>query len=670
METGKRLANKVLLIGWDAADWQMIHPLIAEGKMPALKRLIDNGVSGNLATIRPILSPMLWTSIATGKRPDKHGIHGFLEPLPDGTNVRPVTSGSRTCKTIWNILNQSGMRSNVIGWYATYPAEPINGAMVANSFPYASRDDTGKLVLPKNAVHPPELFEEIAELHVRGREISPHDVRPLIPQVDEIDVAKDDKPLQLAILLAAAASTQAAATHLMAVNDWDFTAVYFPAVDHFGHHFIDFHPPKQSHVSDRDFELYKHVMNGCYMFHDMLLNAMLQQVDDDTTVIIVSDHGFYTGEHRPPPQFADKDPEIMHRHLGIACLHGPGIKQDEKLYGATLLDVTPTILSLFGLPVGLDMDGRPWQEILDRPSKINSVLSWEWIDGDAGLLPHEQVPTDIQGSEEAIQQLVDLGYIEPLSKDVQESVQKCRKDLKINLVKSLMDSVRFKNAIPILEEITEQNETNLRLKIMLAECFQRDKQTEKAQAIIGKLDESVKQTSDVLVLMADIAFSQNKLDKALEHIIKAQQHNPQSPRIACTLGKAYLKIGKINEAKEAFTKSLEIEPDYAFAHCGLSSVNLVKENYEKAADHALEAITIIPHFPEAHFNLGLGLLKMEKNAEAIIAFESCEKMAFKLNKTYFFLAKLHKKTDPPKAQHYLNLIEQLKAKSEYYFADE
>ena len=69
--------KKVLLIGWDAADWKVIHPLMDQGWMPSLKSLVENGVSGKMATLDPPLSPMLWTSIATGKRPFKHGIHGF-----------------------------------------------------------------------------------------------------------------------------------------------------------------------------------------------------------------------------------------------------------------------------------------------------------------------------------------------------------------------------------------------------------------------------------------------------------------------------------------------------------------------------------------------------------------------------------------------------------------
>ena len=76
--------RKVLLVGWDAADWKVMTPLMEQGRMPNLAGLIERGVMGNLATLQPVLSPMLWTSIATGKRPFKHGILGFTEPTPDG----------------------------------------------------------------------------------------------------------------------------------------------------------------------------------------------------------------------------------------------------------------------------------------------------------------------------------------------------------------------------------------------------------------------------------------------------------------------------------------------------------------------------------------------------------------------------------------------------------
>ena len=119
-----RIAEKVLLIGWDAADWQVINPLLDAGQMPFLEMIVNQGVIGNLATLEPALSPMLWTSIATGKRADQHGVLGFIEPDPTGKGVRPVTSISRNSKALWNILTQRGLRSNVVGWWPSHPAEP------------------------------------------------------------------------------------------------------------------------------------------------------------------------------------------------------------------------------------------------------------------------------------------------------------------------------------------------------------------------------------------------------------------------------------------------------------------------------------------------------------------------------------------------------------------
>ena len=129
----QRLAKKVLLLGWDAADWKIIKPLLEAGLMPNLERLVSAGVMGKLLSLQPMLSPMLWNSISTGKRADKHGVLGFIEPDPLG-GIRPVTSTSRRCKALWNILTQSGFRTHVLGWFASHPAEPINGVCVTNQF--------------------------------------------------------------------------------------------------------------------------------------------------------------------------------------------------------------------------------------------------------------------------------------------------------------------------------------------------------------------------------------------------------------------------------------------------------------------------------------------------------------------------------------------------------
>ena len=166
-------SRKVLLVGWDAADWKVIRPLMDAGKMPNVQRLVENGASGQISTLHPPLSPMLWTSIATGKRPYKHGIHGFTEPTADGRDVQPVTNLARKSKALWNILHQNALRSIVVGWWPSHPAEPINGVMVSDHFHRAQGPlEEGWSLLP-NAVQPQELAATLAGLRMHPDLLTP-----------------------------------------------------------------------------------------------------------------------------------------------------------------------------------------------------------------------------------------------------------------------------------------------------------------------------------------------------------------------------------------------------------------------------------------------------------------------------------------------------------------
>src|SRR5580700_5039572 len=182
--------RKVLLVGWDAADWKVIHPLMDAGKMPNVQWLVKNGATGQIATLHPHLSPMLWTSISTGKRPFKHGIP---EPAPDGSGVRPVTNLSRTSKALWNILSQNDLRSVVIGWWPSHPAEPINGVMVSDHYHRAGGPLQEGWALPANTVHPGELAETLASLRMHPDLLLPQMVEQFIPLAKEIDQDRDQR---------------------------------------------------------------------------------------------------------------------------------------------------------------------------------------------------------------------------------------------------------------------------------------------------------------------------------------------------------------------------------------------------------------------------------------------------------------------------------------------
>jgi predicted AlkP superfamily phosphohydrolase/phosphomutase len=317
-------ARKVMLVGWDAADWKMIHPLMDWGLMPATKRLVEGGVMASLTTLSPVLSPMLWTSIATGKRPYKHGILGFSEPTPDGTAVQPVSGLSRKTKAVWNILNQIGKRSIVVGWWPSHPAEPINGVMVSNRYHQAPRSPQAAWPMAKGTVHPPELAKDLAALRFHPREVTEEHIRPFIPHAERIDQDRDRRLDMCLRTIAECTTVHACATHLLANEAWDFAAIYYDAIDHFGHGFMKYHPPRQPFVSEDDFEIYKNVVAAGYVYHDLMLMRLLELAGPETTVILISDHGFHPDHLRPHGIPAEPaGPAVEHRDLGIFAMAGP-----------------------------------------------------------------------------------------------------------------------------------------------------------------------------------------------------------------------------------------------------------------------------------------------------------------------------------------------------------
>jgi predicted AlkP superfamily phosphohydrolase/phosphomutase/tetratricopeptide (TPR) repeat protein len=478
---------RVLLIGWDAADWKVIRPLLEAGEMPNLARLIAAGIHGNLATIHPPLSPMLWTSIATGKRPYKHGIHGFSEPLPDGSGVRPITILARKTKAVWNILNQTGHRSIVVGWWPSHPAEPINGVMMSNRLEQVpGKPDTMPRLLA-GAIHPSSLASSLAELRVNVTELTGEFLRFFVPEYDKVDQKKDKRLHSLAAVIAETMSVHGAATELLATQPWDFAAIYYSGIDHFGHGFMRYHPPQLPWVSDEDFAIYQHVIANAYRYHDAMLGALLDYADENTTVLLLSDHGFHPDHLRPVYIPAEPTgPAVEHRHFGIVCMKGPSLRVNEQLFGASLLDICPTILTLFGLAPGKDMDGKVLLTAFKDPPPVEPIESWDKVPGDAGAHPPE-TQLDPVASAEAFKQLVDLGYVAPPGPNEKENIDECVRELKYNLARAYRDGNCCGEAAALAEELCNRWPKEHRFGILLVECLAPLRQLDRRRAVIEEL---------------------------------------------------------------------------------------------------------------------------------------------------------------------------------------
>jgi tetratricopeptide (TPR) repeat protein len=649
---------KILLIGWDAADWKLIHPLMDSGLMPTLNAFVDSGVIGNLATLQPMISPMLWNSIATGMRPEKHGILGFIEPNIETGRVRPVSSLSRKVKAVWNILTQEGLRTHVIGWFAGHPAEPVNGVSVSDLYPLVQAPHGEPWPLPPGTVHPERLRETMAGLRMHGGDIKPAAILPFIPEAARIDQTVDKRLAMFAKVLAETCSIHNAATWTLEHEPWDFAAVYYTGIDHFCHGFMNFHPPQLPGIADDLFALYKGVVDGAYRFHDMMLARLLQMVPADTTVILVSDHGFRSG-HLRPAEIPDEPagPTVQHREFGVIAMRGPSIKRDERIYGATILDIAPTILSIYGLPVGEDMDGRVLVDAFPEPPHIARIPSWEQVPGPSGMHP-AGLRVDSESSRALIEQFAALGYIQQQSSDA-EAVAVAARELKFNLARTRIDARDPLLAIPLLEQLAEERPAETRFRQHLAHCYLLTRRTKKARETLEKIrGESPREgTSQALNdwLMGLVLKDEGSLESALQSLRRAEEAQMQLPSLHIRLGLTYLSLSRIQDASRAFEKALAIDDESPEALVGLARVRLLEKRNEEAAEHALTAVGLQHFYPIGHFYLGVALTRLNEPERAIVAFETAVAMAPGMAEAHRRLGTLHRKLDKnsPKARLHL-----------------
>jgi predicted AlkP superfamily phosphohydrolase/phosphomutase/tetratricopeptide (TPR) repeat protein len=642
MASNRTNPPRVLLVGWDAADWQIIHPLLDAGLMPNLERLVEGGVMGNVASLSPMLSPILWTSVATGKRAYAHGVHGFIEPIADRSGVRPVGTRTRRCKALWNIVSQSGRRSVVCGWQSSHPAEPVRGAMVSNLFFVPAPDATPQQWPPANgSVQPQKLAESLADLRVHPADIEGPMLQQLIPRGAELDQSRPEVRCRLNFLaqrLAEVISVHAVATELLENQPWDFGAVYYECIDRVGHAFMPFYPPRMPEISESDFDFYKDVMTGIYRFHDLMLERLLQLAGRETHVMIVSDHGFQSGLHRPRGRV---DPAQWHRPQGIFVLHGPGIRADERIEGATLLDIAPTVLTLLGLPVGDDVEGKVLVNAFKESPEVARIPSWEAVSGDDGRLvpaPEDENPAAAQA---ALQQLIELGYVAPPHENAARDIAFAEAEADFNLAASLSEGGRAREAKEILKTLTERRPDEPRYWLALAQACLAVQMPEAAKPVLAALERLEPDKPQTLVLRGVLAWAREDVAACAAAFEAAERIAPNDPVTQTYLGRLYLRQRKWPEAERAFRRALEVDPDFAEAHYGLS-VALPRQNFvEQGIDHGLLAVGLRHEFPEAHFQLGALLSRLGWFERAAQAFEISLRMRPGFIVAHRYLARIY-----------------------------
>jgi tetratricopeptide (TPR) repeat protein len=514
--------------------------------------------------------------------------------------------------------------------------------MVSNLFALPPANSTPQhWPIAEGSVQPPALAENLAELRVHPLEIEGSMLQQLIPRAVELDQSDPIVQRRLTFLcqrLAEVITIHAAATELLESEAWDFGAVYYECIDQIGHGFMPFHPPRLPQISESDFDFYKEVMTGIYRFHDLMLGSLVELAGPEAHVMIVSDHGFQSGERRPR---GPVEPAQWHRPQGIFALHGPGIRTDEMIEGATLLDIAPTILTLFDLPVGEDMEGKILVNAFAEPPAITRIPSWEAAAGNDGRLPPAVEEEDPAAAQAALRQLVELGYIPPPDNNVPRMIALAEAEADFNLTAALIEGGRAREAKEISVRLTGQSPDEPRYwRALVQACFagQTPLEAEPALAALERLEPNRPQT---IVLRGMVAWARNDLEECAAAFGAAEKIAPDDPVTQTYLGRLYLRQRRWADAERAFRHALESDPDSAEAHYGLSVALPRQDQVEPGIEHALRAVGLRHDFPEAHFQLGAVLSRKGWYDRAVQAFEITLRMRPGFVLAHRYLSRIH-----------------------------
>ncbi len=370
--------HPVVLIGVDGMEWKVMGPLVRDGKLPNLRKLIERGVVGHLATFNNnALSPVIWTTIATGTGPAAHGIVNFLDR--DGT---PFTSNSRRGKALWNIASDYGLKTICVGWWVTYPAEEINGFLVA---PYSAagqnaenwkgnlRDgkDLADQTWPRDLID--EIFPIAARLNDKERFLQID--APYFGGVDlgKLDEVEDHMIAQTRWSELADESFTQIATHLLREKEKNpnLTMVYLGGPDVSSHRFWRYRSPKefQYEIPAEAIAELNEIIHRFYIRTDELIGQVLAAAPADANVIVCSDHGFHA-EFRDKPHPLGLSGHHLDGPPGVFIAAGPAVQDGpgRDVLAAkeaarsplpnlgSVLQVAPTVLYLLDIPAGRNME--------------------------------------------------------------------------------------------------------------------------------------------------------------------------------------------------------------------------------------------------------------------------------------------------------------------------
>jgi tetratricopeptide (TPR) repeat protein len=594
--------NELWVIGLDGADWDILEPLMAQGELPNLARLRREGAWGALQSDEPMLSPILWTSIATGKTADLHGVTWFMSDGPNGEKI-PVSSHNRWVRALWNIASESKLRSTVIGWWATWPADPIEGYILSDYIGWHSFGVTGRTLEAAGKTHPATLQAEVQPLFPDPSSIPMETLQKMVhlpPAELSSDTSASPFGNPIAHLRQALSTTVGytqSALHLLEKERSELFMIYFEGTDAVEHLFGSHAAPRLPWIDEADFAAYRDVVVEYWKWQDLRLGELLARRNPSTNILVVSDHGFRTGAERLKEEhFSIDRADASHLPDGIVVLNGPAVATSARLRGATIYDVAPTALHLLGLGVPDDFEGRVLVEGLSaaymEAHPIQRVPSYE-----VGAFARAPLDFGAGVDGEAMEEMLrSLGYISggpDGTNAVSGSVEQA-----VNLAVVLRRRNKYEEAKSTLERVLELAPGHVEARSNLARVHAEMGNLPEAETMYRALLEERPQE---LAHYDDLALAlgrQDKTGEALEIYERGLARFEGWAGGFAGRGFALHLLGRDEEALAALDRAVELDPRDAASHYYRGAVLAELDRLDEARAELQRALELAPgHAP-------------------------------------------------------------------------
>lgn len=602
----KRLAKKILLVGWGSADWKIIDPLIEGGKLPTIKKLVESGIKASIGGFDPPLFSTSWNNIFTGKTPNEHNIVSFTQNQEE--EIIPILRQQRKVKTIWTILSENNFKVNQIGAWASHPAEKINGVSVSDLFPYFNQNN-----IPKDSVHPNELTEKFANFIVDKNEISDEELTKFISPKYLKDNQFGDQIENIKEFVSETKTLHNSAKEVLSNKDWDFTSITYPQLSKLSMQFMAYHIDSQNHDKEEN-EALKNVLICGYQHLDNLLKELLDMAGEEVSLFLVSQCGF------PPDKLwleriKKKQSTWEYNSDGIMLFKGNSSKNKHELFALTQLDIAPTILAMFGLPLSKDLKGNIFVAKRFLKNKLDIIESYEaTIENDK--IEKESFKAETLSPGILEKQLKDLGYLSNNQDDYKELREYYR--ARIQVQTGLVDE-----AAKSFEKLWKKYPKSSWYGGRLAGCYLLQNKPVEAKELIDKVLDISDEVLDLQLVKANILMSEMKFRSASKIFEKVGENTGMQKGIYSQIADAYLRMNQPNLAIKYFKKENQINPN-PVGFLTLGMIQTQNKRIKPAIESFKRSLELAPNHPMTLFQLGSSLNNSGQYEEAADVLEKAK----------------------------------------------